>query len=190
MNGNGKIKFYGMDGSSLIDIENNSTEKLDDLKEVKTSENFNRALKSVMEKDINILKSKLTSTIKDIKKRCAKCDYFDLDQIDDNIKSIEFIITQVENIISDLIIKKDGIKVGLFSSNKKAKKDQIKKLEDTIIYISNRQNEIIGIKNEYDKLISRNENITGLDFEEVNEKKEKKEDPLERTINFYMAKQG
>ena len=155
MNGNGKIKFYGMDGSSLIDIENNS------------SENFNRALKSVMEKDINILKSKLTSTIKDIKKRCAKCDYFDLDQIDDNIKSIEFIITQVENIISDLIIKKDGIKVGLFSSNKKAKKDQIKKLEDTIIYISNRQNEIIGIKNEYDK-----------------------EDPLERTINFYMAKQG
>ena len=127
MNGNGKIKFYGMDGSSLIDIENNSTEKLDDLKEVKTSENFNRALKSVMEKDINILKSKLTSTIKDIKKRCAMCDYFDLDQIDDNIKSIELIITQVENIISDLIIKKDGIKVSLFSSNKKAKKDQIKK---------------------------------------------------------------
>ena len=77
MNGNGKIKFYGMDGSSLIDIENNSTEKLDDLKEVKTSENFNRALKSVMEKDINNLKSKLTSTKKDIKKRCAKCDYFD-----------------------------------------------------------------------------------------------------------------
>ena len=56
------------------------------------------------------------------------------------------------------------------------------------------QNKIIrehlGIKNEYDKLISRNENITGLDFEEVNEKKEEKEDPLERTINFYMAKQG
>ena len=48
MNCNGKIKFYGMDGSSLIDIENNSTEKLDDLKEVKTSENFNRALKSVL----------------------------------------------------------------------------------------------------------------------------------------------
>ena len=37
----------------------------------------------------------------------------------------------------------------------------------------------------------KNENLKALDLEEKEVKKEEKEeDPLERTINFYMAKQG
>ena len=46
------------------------------------------------------------------------------------------------------------------------------------------------LKNEYNKLL-KNKDLKGLNLEEKEVKnEEKEEDPLERTINFYMAKQG
>ena len=89
-----------------------------------------------------------------------------------------------------IVVKKGSIKIGLFTSNKKGKKDEIKLLDEKINYISRCQNDIIAIKNEYNKLL-KNKDLKGLNLEEKEVKnEEKEEDPLERTINFYMAKQG
>jgi len=111
-------------------------------------------------------------------------------KLSSDVESIDTIINDVETLISDLIIKKDSIKVGLFSSNKKDKKDKIKKLENSINYLSKVQNDIISIKNEYNKLVQRNLNLEGLEFEKEEEKQvECYSDPLERTINFYMTQE-
>ena len=65
-----KIKFYSIDGK-LIDDFRLEKKPLDDQKEIKTSKEFNSALKAVTQKDINVLKNKLVDTVKDIKKNLA-----------------------------------------------------------------------------------------------------------------------
>lgn len=184
-----KIRFYSLDGNKIEDLEIEYDNKIDSEKEVKTSKNFNKALKAVIQKDINILSNKLEKIIKEVTKYSAMCGNVLVNQIDNNIENIDLIISMVEELLSDLIIKKDGIKIGFLSSNKKEKKNQIKKFEDSIAHISKYQNDIISIKNEYDKLRFRDQNISSLDFEEET-KEEFKEDPLERTINFYMTKES
>jgi len=185
-----KIVFYNLDGKK-IDIYNiEKGEKLDTSKQVKVSKNFNRALKQVIEKDINFLSNKVKNIVKDISKKLAMNGTILDVKLSSDVESIDTIINDVETLISDLIIKKDSIKVGLFSSNKKDKKDKIKKLENSINYLSKVQNDIISIKNEYNKLVQRNLNLEGLEFEKEEEKQvECYSDPLERTINFYMTQE-
>ena len=182
-----KIKFYSIDGK-LIDDFRLEKKPLDDQKEIKTSKEFNSALKAVTQKDINVLKNKLVDTVKDIKKNLAMNNTFISDDINDDIENIDKTITDVEALISDLIIKKSSIKIGIFSSNKKEKKAKIRGLEASINYLSKAQNDIIFLKNEYNKLIDRSNSISGLQTDEKDNKEEFKEDPLERTINFYMNK--
>ncbi len=182
-----KIKFYSIDGK-LIDDFRLEKKPLDDQKEIKTSKEFNSALKAVTQKDINVLKNKLIDTVKDIKKNLAMNNTFISDDINDDIENIDKTITDVEALISDLIIKKSSIKIGIFSSNKKEKKAKIRGLEASINYLSKAQNDIIFLKNEYNKLIDRSNSISGLQTDEKDNKEEFKEDPLERTINFYMNK--
>lgn len=182
-----KIKFYSIDGK-LIDDFRLEKKPLDDQKEIKTSKEFNSALKAVTQKDINVLKNKLVDTVKDIKKNLAMNNTFISDDINDDIENIDKTITDVEALISDLIIKKSSIKIGIFSSNKKEKKAKIRGLEASINYLSKAQNDIIFLKNEYNKLIDRSNSISGLQTDEKENKEEFKEDPLERTINFYMNK--
>ena len=110
-------------------------------------------------------------------------------EIDDDIKNIDNIINDVEGLISKLIIDKNSIKIGIFSSNKKAKKQEAKNLEKSINYLSKSLNDIISIKNEYNKLIDRTKSIDELQIDDKEEEKQK-EDPLERTINFYMKRQS
>ena len=185
-----KIVFYNLDGKK-IDIYNiEKGGKLDTSKQVKVSKNFNRALKQVIEKDINFLSNKVKNIVKDISKKLAMNGTILDVKLSSDVESIDTIINDVETLISDLIIKKDSIKVGLFSSNKKDKKDKIKKLENSINYLSKVQNDIISIKNEYNKLVQRNLNLEGLEFEKEEEKQvECYSDPLERTINFYMTQE-
>lgn len=184
-----KIRFYSMDGNKIEDLEIKYDSEIDNLRDLKTSESFNKALKIVIQKDINVLSDKLEKHVKDVVKCFTMCGDVPAEKFDYNIENIDLIITKVEELLSDLIIKKDGIKIGFLSSNKKEKKTQIKRIEDSIIRISKCQNDIISIKNEYDKLKNRNQNISSFDFGEENDDEEK-EDPLERTINFYMAKEN
>lgn len=185
-----KIRFYSMDGEAIDTFNISRADIIDSKKEIKLTKDFSKALKSVIQKDIDRLSNKLNKTIKEINKHSIICEEKLEDNLDVKIENLDNIINAVEELLSKLIIKKSKIKIWIFSTHKKEKKAKIKTIESTIDYISKSQNNIISIKNEYNKLITRNKNISNIDFEEDFSKanKNEKEDPLERTINFYMTK--
>lgn len=183
-----KIKFYSL-GSEKIDFSKIiRDEKLDFSKPIIASKGFNKALKNVIDKDINFLSRNVKKITKEITMLLLKCGV-DNDEISSDIEKIDDIINSVETIISKVIIEKESIKMGLFSTKKKEKKQRYKKLEDCVDTLSRYQSELISMKDEYNKLIQR---ISVLKDEDLNEEEDDnpKEDPLERTINFYMSKQN
>lgn len=182
-----KIKFYSL-GSEKIDFSKiDNKEFLDSSKPVVVSEGFNKALKNVIDKDIEFLSNKIKKIIKEINKLLIANNLSE-DEINADIKRIDDIVNEVESIISKVIIEKENIKLGLFSTNKKEKKQRYKNIEDCISILSKYQTELISIKNEYNKLNQRKDVLKDSVFDEKNEEIVK-EDPLERTINFYLNKQ-
>ena len=109
------------------------------------------------------------------------------DRLKGGIKDIDKIIEEIEVLSSELIIERNSIKTGFFSSRKKAKKERQSDLDNSVEYLSKMQNKIIAIKNEYDKLKERNKTLESFIFEKEESLKEET-DPLARTINFYMKK--
>ena len=182
-----KIKFYSL-GSEKIDFSKiDNKEFLDSSKPVVVSEGFNKALKNVIDKDIEFLSNKIKKIIKEINKLLIANNLSE-DEINADIKRIDDIVNEVESIISKAIIEKENINLGLFSTNKKEKKQRYKNIEDCISILSKYQTELISIKNEYNKLNQRKDVLKDSVFDEKNEEIVK-EDPLERTINFYLNKQ-
>lgn len=182
-----KIKFYSL-GSEKIDFSKIiSNDLIDSSKPIIVSNGFNKALKSVINKDINFLDNKLKSILKEIKKILVVNEFEE--DIDGNIENINDVVDNVEKLISKVIIKKGSIKVNIFSTNKKVKKGKQKSLDNAFDVLSKYQTELISIKNEYNKLIERKDVLKDTLFEETYEE-DIKEDPLERTINFYMSKQN
>lgn len=184
-----KIKFYSL-GSQKLDLSKlDCNNDINLSKPVRTSQKFNEALNAVTKKDINALNKKAKNIQEEITKRLAVSGTILKEKLDFDIKDIGSLISSVEKITADLIITKGNGRVGLFSSNKKIKKDNLKKMDDCIEYLSRCQKELISMKNEYNKLMSRNtfiEDILMIDGDNVNTDEEDKEDPMERTINFYM----
>lgn len=184
-----KIKFYSF-GSEKIDLSKIlDGNTLDETKPIRPSRQFNEALNSVIKKDISVLDDKIASMLKDITKRLAFNGITMESNLSGNIEDIESLINKVEELVSNLIVQKENIKIGLFTSNKKLLKEKIKKLENSIEFLSKYQTEFISMKNEYNKLTTRNTIIEGAMLSEDNEDEIEKEDPIERTINFYMNKQ-
>lgn len=184
---NSKIKFYSL-GSEKIDfskIINN--EALDSSKPLIASKGFNKALKSVIDKDIDFLSEKTSSIVKEIIKVLTVNNFND-EEIKGSIENIDDTLNDVEGIISKIIIEKESIKLGLFSTNKKEKKKRYNKLEECVNTLSKYQAELISIKNEYNKLKQRRDVIKDVVFDEE-DNEAIQEDPLERTINFYMSKE-
>lgn len=185
-----KIRFYSMDGKAVDTFNISKEDIVDSKKDIKISKDFSNALKTVIQKDIDRLSNKLVKTIKEINKHSIICEEKLDTNLDSKIENIDNIISEVEELLSRLIIRKNGIKIWFLSPHKKEKKAKIKTIQSAVDYISKCQNNIISIKNEYNKLVARNKNIANIDFEEELSKtmKDEKEDPLERTINFYMTK--
>ena len=141
-----KIKFYSL-GSEKIDFSKiDNKEFLDSSKPVVVSEGFNKALKNVIDKDIEFLSNKIKKIIKEINKLLIANNLSE-DEINADIKRIDDIVNEVESIISKAIIEKENIKLGLFSTNKKEKKQRYKNIEDCISILSKYQTELISIKN-------------------------------------------
>lgn len=183
-----KIKFYSL-GSEKIDFSKiNSKDFLDSSKPVVVSEGFNKALKNVIDKDIEFLSNKVKKIIKEIKKILV-INNINNEELKDDIKVIDDIVNEVESIISNTIIEKENFKLGLFSTNKKEKKQKHKSMEDCINVLSKYQAELISIKNEYNKLNQRKEVLKDSVYDETSDDEPSLEDPLERTINFYLNKQ-
>ena len=183
-----KIKFYSLDGKTVDVFNVKKNDIIDFDKDIKTNKNFNDALKKVLKKDMKLLANKVINIVNEITKKLAINGTILNDKLESDISKIDLIISDLENIISNLIIEKNSIKIRFFSSNKKEKKEKIKKLENSIEYISKSLNDIISIKDEYNKLDKRNKDLEDLVFEDVKNDEEDETDPLERTINFYMSK--
>lgn len=183
-----KIKFYSLDGKTVdvFSVKKNDIMEFD--KDIKTNKNFNDALKKVLKKDMDLLSNKISNIISEIIKKLAINGTILNDKLEKDINKIDLIVNDLENLISNLIIEKNSIKIRFFSSNKKEKKEKIKKLENSIENVSKSLNDIISIKDEYNKLCKRNNDLENLVFEEDKNHEENKTDPLERTINFYMSK--
>lgn len=155
--------------------------------EQKKVEKFNKAFKSVIEKDIDLLESRIVRINNDITKRIVKLDPNYSNNKEYKAANIDELIRDTEQLISNYIIEKGNIKVGMFSSNKKEKKHRILELEKLIEYLSKCQNDFISMKNEYNKLKIRK--LKERDITDISKEIVEEEDPLERTINFYMKKQ-
>lgn len=187
-----EIKFYSL-GSKRLDLSKIGlkSEEIDLSKPIRTSKKFNEALNAVTRKDINVLNKKAKSIQSEITKRLAVAGTILKEKLDFEIKDIESLISRVDEITSNLIITKGNGRVGLFSSNKKLKKDNLKKMDECIEYLSKCQKELISMKNEYNKLMSRSTLIEDVLINDSNslsadEEDTIEEDPMERTINFYM----
>lgn len=187
-----EIKFYSL-GSKRLDLSKIGlkSEEIDLSKPIRTSKKFNEALNAVTRKDINVLNKKAKSIQSEITKRLAVAGTILKEKLDFEIKDIESLISRVDEITSNLIITKGNGRVGLFSSNKKLKKDNLKKMDECIEYLSKCQKELISMKNEYNKLMSRSTLIEDVLINDSNslsadEEDTTEEDPMERTINFYM----
>lgn len=185
-----RIKFYSL-GSEKIDLSKIiSGNTLDKTKPVRPSKQFNEALNSVIKKDIAALNDKITSVLNDITKRLAFNGLTIEPKLTGDTKCIEKLINKIDELIGDLIIKKENIKIGLFTPNKKVLKEKVKQFENSIDFLSKCQTEFISMKNEYNKLVTRNTVIEGAILsDEKEDETPQKEDPIERTINFYMNKQ-
>ena len=143
-------------------------------------------LKSIINKDIESLDSKVKSINKRIMKELKINDFVSMEKLDNEIEKIDDIINSVEIISSNVIIEKDKIKVGIFSTNKKIKREKIASLSILKDSLVKSQTELIAIKDEYNKLIKRKKKVK----EESYINKVNIEDPLERTVNFYMKKEN
>lgn len=183
-----KIKFYSLDGKTVDVFSVKKNDIMDFDKDIKTNKNFNDALKKVLKKDMKLLSNKVINIVNEITKKLAINGTILNDKLEKDINKIDLIISDLENLISNLIIEKNSIKIRFFSSNKKEKKEKIKKLENSIEHVSKSLNDIISIKDEYNKLCKRNKDLENLVFEDVKNDEEDEIDPLERTINFYMSK--
>lgn len=183
-----KIKFYSI-GTQKIDFSKLNNElSLDMDKDVVVSESFNKALNTVINKDIKFLKNKVDKIINDINELLVINQINDI-KLSGNINYLDDLNNDVELIISKLIVEKESIKFGIFRTKRKAKKKKYNDLEECINKIMKYQKELILVKNEYNKLDERKTIIKDVIVED-DEAKDKKEelDPLERTINFYMNK--
>ncbi len=186
------IKFYNLGDESDCEVFNygNKTIINNIADSKKEDEIYDKTvkigLKSIINKDIESLDSKVKSISKRIMKALKLNDVTSAQNLDNEIEKIDDIINNVEIIISNVIIEKDKIKVGFFSTNKKLKREKIASLSALKDYLVKAQTELITIKDEYNKLIKRKKSVT----EETNTNKKNIDNPLERTVNFYMKKEN
>ncbi len=172
------IKFYS--------INDNNTEDNKAL-----NKEFDDALKTVLEKDVRALDEKINKIILNVITSFSKCGIvFSLDK-KYGVQNIDELINLIADKINDLIMEKASIKIGIFTSNKREKKEKIKTYDEVIEELNRYQDNINSVKTEYEMLKKRNNNIEETkDLYDTEEKKEEKEeDPLERTISFYMNKE-
>ena len=102
-----KIKFYSLDGKTVDVFNVKKNDIIDFDKDIKTNKNFNDALKKVLKKDMKLLANKVINIVNEITKKLAINGTILNDKLESEISKIDLIISDLENIISNLIIEKD-----------------------------------------------------------------------------------
>lgn len=175
-----KIVFYGFGKEKvpiLFKMLNNSLNTSITINE----DEKNKALYNITLKDIKLLDNRLSEILTKIKEELAFCDV----NFNNNysLDKINALLDEIEKIQKKLIVE-GNVKISLFSSDKKKKRqvaeNKLRLSNDLIKY----QTEILSIKNEYDILKKRKNDIKFVQKDETY----KDDDVLSRTVNFYMNK--
>ena len=178
MNKDTDLIFYNF-GSKKIDF---STAKNLFNRPIALSKGFNKALKSVIEKDINFLSRKVKKIVNEIN-LWINDNVSDFNKINYDINELDSIINSVNELKKCINDKKKNNKVGVFSSNKKSKKETLKNLDLFYTKLDSYLISLEAIKTEYNKLTSKKNSISE---DNLDNNKDEISDPLERTISFYM----
>lgn len=149
---------------------------------------FSEALKNIVDKDINLLNKKLDTINVEVAKILALTGTLKEEKLEYDVTKIDDFISYLETKIGDIIIEKGSIKIGLFTTNKKFKRERIQTLESSIETLHKYQDDLLMIKKEYEKIVQRKDNVDGIEFE-TKEDDKTVQNPLERTVNFYIKKQ-
>jgi len=150
----------------------------------KDSDNYGRALKKVINNDLFLIENKVKKIIFDANK-LLKDNGLNISILcDSSLDNIEEIIKEFQKIIDNLNIIKEQRRRKIYAFSRKAKKKEYTELVDCVNVFLKYKNDIISIKNEYNKLKNRDQKIVINTNKVINSY----EDPLERTIKFYMNK--
>lgn len=179
-----EIKFYGKNEETM-----RFSKEVIEAVSSQSSKHFSDALKSVMEKDMVSLNEKIAKIVLEIIKKLTLVGVICNEKKEYKASNLDELINFVENNVSNLIIEKGSIRIHLFTRKKKEKKNRIKLLEEVINYLTKCQDELIIIKKECDKLNKRDLTIENVEFSSELKEESYIEDPLERTISFYMKMQ-
>ena len=179
------LLFYSL-GTQKIDFSKiQNYFNIDTSKPVIASKGFNQALRNVIDKDINFLVKSSKNILVKVNNLLEKnCGELKLNINNENITSAKNDVMKIIDEISDY---KQKNKIGIFTSDKKSKKEKLKRMDECVESLKKYVVELISIENEYNKLIQR-KNKLGFEENEIEDNKADIEDPLERTINFYMTK--
>ena len=139
------IKFYNLNSSNDDKVNDNF-------------DNMSDAIDSVIKKDILKLNERLKEIVSNVTKLLV-IEGITLQLINIEIDNIDNIINEIEDAINNLIIEKGNIKLGFFSSNKKMKRQRASSIDSTIEKVTKEVNNIIALKDEYNKLKQRNSDI-------------------------------
>ncbi len=184
-----KVKYYKLGDESDYEVisYDNKTVEINNVREKEKQEDeysktVSEGLKSVLDKDIEDLSKKLESINKKIVTTLATNNVLYDENLSNDVALIDDNLVKVENIISKVIIEKESMKIGIFSSKKNEKREKQRSLNEAIDFLTRCQNDIIALRDEYNKLVERKEQVKDID------KKEEKDTSasLEQTINFYL----
>lgn len=167
-----KLRFY-----EFPRLYNALNEKLP-----KDSDNYDKALKAVINNDISLVENKLKNIVYDANKLLKNNDININILSESSIDNIDEIISEFQKTIDNLNIIKEQRRRKVFAFSRKTKKKEYTDLVECVNSFLKYKNDIISIKNEYNKLKKRDQQVV---INSTN-KKSNYEDPLERTIKFYM----
>ena len=188
MNNSGNnITFFSL-GSERIEFS-----KMVDLIDLNTksileNQGYNSALKHVLDKDLQFLASNLeriNDKIFDVLDSNNICFEYNFDN---NLENVSSVVENIKSIIVKLTETKEKSKVGLFTSDRKIKKQKLNNLNNCLEALLRYKNELISIEDEFNKLMLRKSRLGSSVVEVKEEKPVKNEDALERTVNFYLNK--
>ena len=185
-NGEVKIKFYNLGSEKINLIKKKNEDDLNFSKAFFSSSKLDNAMIKVIQKDIDSLETRMNKIIFEYKTKLDEIG------IDNNINSkysiseINKVIDLPDKLIEDLLLYKNNNKIGVFSADKKNKKERKKLIDNLIEYLNKSKIEIISMNDEYIKLYNRKKNLSLNDDFSIEDIEE--ENPLERTINFYVSK--
>lgn len=185
----GKVKYYKLGDESdyeVISYDNKRVEinnvKEKEKQEDEYSKTVTEGLKNVLDKDIEELSNKLEVINKKIITTLATNNITYDEHLVNDITLVNDNLSIVENLISKVIIEKENTKIGIFTTKKNEKREKQQSLNEAVDYLTKCQNDIIALRDEYDKLLERKKQV-----KDVENKEEKDASAsLEQTINFYL----